>query len=111
MKRLITEADLRRLDRGARVVVERGTLVTPAARDYALVMGVELVDASPWPARPVAAPAGTGGAAACCGSCAQGGPCAGCGANGGGGASVTLGDGDWLVQVRGGKASARRVVP
>ncbi len=105
MKRLITEAELRRLGRGVRLVVERGTLVTPAARDYALVMGIELAEASPLPARSRAA-------TPCCDGCAHGGPCSGCGPGGGvSGATVSLGDGDWLVHVRGGKASARRVEP
>lgn len=104
MKRLITEDDVRRLERGARVVVDRDTLITPAARDHALLMGIEVAEAS-------RVGAGRASAAACCDSCAVGGTCsASCGAAGGV-AIAPLAEGDWLVQVRGGRASVRRIGP
>lgn len=93
MTRLITEADLRRLAPGARVAVGAGTLVTPAARDYALVAGIVLDDSA----------RERGRGASCCAACAGGGPCA-CGAK-----LPPLADGDWLVEVRGGVARARRI--
>jgi hypothetical protein len=105
MKRLITEAELRRLGRGARVAVERGTLVTPAARDYALVMGIELAEASPVPAPGLASAAASG----CCESCKSSRAGSGCGAIPI--ASLALGEGDWLVEVRRGQAVARRIAP
>lgn len=103
MKRLITEAELRKLPRGARVTVDRDTLVTPAARDYALWSGVELVEAgAPAPAKPC-----------CCAGCeASGGSCgASPSACGGGVALPKLSEGDWLVEVRGSAVTVRRVGP
>lgn len=38
-KRLITEADVRRLPAGAELVIEPGTLVTPSALDLAFARG------------------------------------------------------------------------
>lgn len=82
MKRLVTESDVRRMARGARIVVDRDTLVTPAARDFALLAGIEVVESA----------------------------CAVKPAAGGGGAELPkLGEGDWLVQVRDGRVTARRV--
>jgi len=80
VKRLVTEADVRRMARGARIVVDRETLVTPAARDAALLSGIEIVEAAAAP-KP-----------AC-----------------GGAELPKLGEGDWLVQVRDGRVTARRV--
>ncbi len=98
MKRLVTEADLRRLARGSRLVVDRDTLVTPAARDYALWAGIELAPAA-------------GGAApskACdCSGCATSGGANCCGEV----ALPRLGEGDWLVAVRGGSVTVRRISP
>ena len=103
MKRLVTEAELRKLPRGARVTIDRDTLVTPAARDYALWSGVLLVDANAPPAAK----------ACCCAGCAATG--SSCGASpaacGGGVALPKLGEGDWLVEVRGGALTVRRIAP
>lgn len=82
MKRLVTEADVRRMARGARLVVERDMIVTPAARDCALLAGIEVVESA----------------------CATK-PAGGCG----GAELPKLGDGDWLVQVRDGRVTTRRV--
>ncbi|MSR45551.1 MAG: hypothetical protein EXS13_00525 [Planctomycetes bacterium] len=116
MKSLLTELDLRRLAHGARVVVDRDTLVTPSARDYALQAGIELCEASRASAGQAAKSAAK---TTCCSACAAGGSggagtCAsGSGAACGGAAPSTpaLGEGDWLVQVRDGKVTARQIAP
>ncbi len=106
MKRLVTEADLRRLARGAKVVVDRDTLVTPAARDYALFAGIDLAEPAAGARRSVAsdvvATSGTSkGSCGCGGGCGSSGPIAG--------VTPPLADGDYLVQVRGGKVTVRRI--
>ena len=129
MKSLLTELDLRRLAHGARVVVDRDTLVTPSARDYALQAGIELCEAPRASAGQavlsVAKPsAKLSSKTTCCSACAAGGSCAagtcasGTGASGSaaacGGVAPSmpaLGEGDWLVQVRDGKVTARRIAP
>jgi hypothetical protein len=97
-RKLVTERDVQQLAAGARLEVGRDTLVTPAARDAALVRGVALVESATATA-PASAPAATerttAAAPTCCGSCATGG----------------LGDGDYLVTVRDGKAHVRKISP
>ena len=93
MKRLVTEADLRRLQPGARVAVDRDTLITPSARDYALQFGIEFA----------AAAAATAPRSTCCAACSSGSPC--------GGPACTPQDGDWFVEVRNGRAQWRRISP
>ncbi len=83
MKRLVTEADVRRMARGTRLVVERDMIVTPAARDVALVAGIEVIESA-------------------CATKPAGGVR-------GGAELPKLGEGDWLVQVRDGRVTARRV--
>ena len=92
-KRLITERDVARLSAGGTLEIGRDTLITPAARDLAFVRGIALVD----PATP---PAATG--RICCAGCSAGRPCAAA-------RWPALADGDWLLEVRGGRVRARRV--
>ena len=83
VKRLITERDVREAPVGSTLRVAPGCVVTPAARDLASLRRVRLEDAGE----------GAKGAAA---SLLEGG-------------SVDLPDGDWLLEVRGGKARLRRI--
>jgi len=92
-KKLITERDVTRLQAGGTLEVDRDTLITPAARDLAFVRGIALVD-------PARAPAAAG--RICCEGCSAGKPCAAA-------RWPALADGDWLLEVRGGRVRARRV--
>ena len=96
-KELITEADVRALARGARLVLGADAIVTPAARDLAFERGVRLVRAGD-------GVEGGGCGAACGGSC--GGP----GAAGGCTWSRMLAvDGTYVVVVKDGKARVARL--
>jgi hypothetical protein len=94
-RRLITERDVARLAAGSRIELERDTLITPAARDLAFVRGIKIGE-----------PAARAGAAipgkSCCPGCAAGRPCAAA-------KWPALADGEWLLEVRGGKVRARRI--
>jgi len=92
-KKLITERDVTRLQAGGTLEIDRDTLITPAARDLAFVRGIALVD-------PARAPAASG--RICCEGCSAGKPCAAA-------RWPALADGDWLLEVRGGRVRARRV--
>ncbi len=94
-KKLITERDVTRLQAGGTLEIDRDTLITPAARDLAFVRGIALVDPAPAPA-----PAASG--RICCEGCSAGKPCAAA-------RWPALADGDWLLEVRGGRVRARRV--
>jgi len=82
LKRLVTEREVLELSAGSRLVLPQGALVTPAARDAALVRGVELVEKRSSGAPPPAGPGPT---------------------------LAGLPDGEYLVELRGGKARIRRV--
>jgi hypothetical protein len=92
-KKLVTERDVTRLPAGGTLEIGRDTLVTPAARDLAFVRGIVLVD----PARATSA-----SGRICCEGCSAGKPCAAA-------RWPALADGDWLLEVRGGRVRARRV--
>lgn len=100
-KRLYTEADVRALARGARLVLGPDTLATPSALDAAFELGITVVrgDAS-------AVSSGNSGT-----SCACGGACGG----GSGGActwsKMLQGDATYVVVVSNGKASVARMTP
>lgn len=71
MKNLITDRDLLSGSVTGRIVLDGSVLLTPAARDRAARLGIEVVEAgAPVAAAPV--PCGR------CGSCACSGGCAGC---------------------------------
>ena len=94
MTRLITEADVLRLTRGSELRLAPGTLVTPAARDAAMLRGVTLRETSRESAKPaVNQRTGSEHPQGSCGSTCL----------------STLPDGDYLVEVRGGKPRIRRV--
>ena len=82
-KRLITERDVRGAPVGSTLRIAPGCVVTPAARDLASLRQVCLEEAE-------------GGAKGAAASLRDGG-------------SVDLPDGDWLLEVRGGKARLRRI--
>jgi hypothetical protein len=92
-RKLITERDVARLQAGGTLEIDRDTLVTPAARDLAFVRGIALVS-------PASALAASG--RICCAGCSSGKPCAAA-------RWPALADGDWLLEVRGGKVRARRI--
>jgi len=116
VRRLITDADLRAGRVSGPIVLDEGTLITPAARDRAAALGIPIVERG-------AAVASAGGAAApTCSRCGSGMQpvdpgCAGCGASPcacpghgvsasdavgpscGAGTPAALGDGLWLVRV------------
>ena len=132
MKKLITDRDVLDGSVSGRIVLDAETLITPAARDRAARMGLEIVEAggpgAGWHAIAPTAAAAAGcarcGKASCSGACAScsdaaPGNCARCGnaacscAGGlrlaaGGLNAATLGavpDGLYLVRVQGGVAS------
>jgi hypothetical protein len=132
VKKLITDRDVLDGSVSGRIVLDAGTLITPAARDRAARMGIEIVEAGApaggWHAIAPTAAAAAGcarcGGATCQGACAtcsnaSPGNCARCGnaacscAGGrrlasGGHNAATLGglaDGLYLVRVQGGVAS------
>jgi hypothetical protein len=84
-RRLVTERDVARLPAGARLELERDALVTPAARDLACARGIRL-EVEGGSAAAAAAPETSAG-------------------------WPKLEDGEWLVEVRGGKVRARRIAP
>jgi len=107
VKHLITDRDLSSGAVGRRIVLDANTLITPAARDRAARLGIEIVEqggaASAWHA---VAPA-VAAACARCGSAAC--TCAGAGLQlaAGAGHAATLGglpDGLYLVRVVAGRA-------
>ena len=102
MKRLITERDVAQRSAGTEIALDRDTVVTPAARDLAFIRGIRFVESGA-PARPVAAkcPGCSGGSGPC--TCPPGARCA---------SDVTkLADGDYLLEIRGGKPHIRRIGP
>ncbi len=101
-KRLYTEADVRALARGARLVLGPDTLATPSALDAAFELGVTIVrgDASPLSA----------GNSAVSGGCGCGGACGG-GAGGCTWSKMLSSDATYVVVVSNGKASVARMTP
>lgn len=93
MKRLVTERDVARLAPGSRLEMDRDTLITPAARDLAFVRQIEIVEPS------------TTKAPCTCAGCRAGTTCE-CEP-----AWPKLADGDYHLEVRGGKVRSRRVGP
>jgi len=75
VKQLITDRDLLSGAVTGRIVLDGSVLLTPAARDRAVRLGIEVVEAGAPVAAPVAAPCGRCGSCGCCGGC---GGCAGC---------------------------------
>lgn len=130
MKNLITDRDLLSGAVGRRIVLDGNTLITPAARDRAARLGIEIVEhgapATAWHALAPSAAAGCArcGKAGCAGACAtcpgaSPGACARCGSAScscagaglqivaGAGHAATLGglaDGLYLVRVVSGRA-------
>jgi len=89
-KRLITEQDVARLEAGSRLVVDRDTIVTPAARDLAYARGIDLAPADGPAAKREQAEQARNVAPLT-------------------GPWPTLPDGDYLLEVRNGRVRARRV--
>ena len=101
-KRLYTEADVRALARGARLVLGPDTLATPSALDAAFELGVAVVrgDASSISA----------GNSAVSGGCGCGGACGGA-AGGCTWSKMLSSDATYVVVVSNGKASVARMTP
>ncbi len=95
-RRLITERDVARLAAGAKILLDRDTIVTPAARDLAFARGIEVVEAAaPRAISPLASAPPAAASAATPDVPAGGWP--------------KLADGDYLLEVRDGRVRARRV--
>jgi hypothetical protein len=99
VKRLITERDVQQMAPGSRLELGRDTIVTPAARDLAFARRIELVEAG--------AAASTPDEKCGCSGCKAGKPCD-C-SRSAEGPWPRLADGDYLIEVRGGRVRVRRV--
>lgn len=98
-KELYTEADVRALPRGARLVLRAGTIATPAALDAAFERGIAVVregEATSAGAASSAAGCGCGGACSP-GSCTW--------------SKMLSSDATYVVVVSGGRASVARMTP
>jgi hypothetical protein len=104
MKRLITERDVQRIAAGGKLLLDRDTIVTPAARGHAITRGIELVGEAR--ATGAAPPKAEAAANTCgCHGCRFGAACD-CS-----GPWPKLPDGDYLLEVRDGRVRARRIAP
>ncbi len=112
MKRLITERDLVSGAVSGRIVLDGSTILTPAARDRAVRLGLEIVEAAPGGGWHAVAPTAAAPSAAPCPRCGNTTcSCSGAGlqlATGGCHAASlgALADGLYLVRVQGGQATA-----
>src|SRR5262249_51457055 len=100
MKRLVTERDVARLPAGARLELDADTLITPAARDLALVRGVKVIERQAERGGELAARGGGPGATHAGGNAR---------ARPGVGAPNSLPDGDYPVEVRDGQWRIRPI--
>jgi hypothetical protein len=98
-KELYTEADVRAMTRGSRLVLRAGALATPAALDAAFERGISVVREGETAAAGAASPAAGCG----CGSACSPGSCTW--------SKMLSSDATYVVVVSGGRASVARMTP
>lgn len=114
IRRLITDEDVRLGRVASPLVLDEGTLLTPAARDRALLLGYVIVERGALPPDPRSAAATPPSGAAAEASAGPAHPAAGgpCGASGSAGAatagwpSALPADGLYLLRVEGGRVAS-----
>jgi hypothetical protein len=102
-KRLYTEADVRALARGARLVLGPDTLATPSALDAAFELGIAVVRGDAGSVSAGNPGVSSAGSCGCGGACGNGGGCTW--------SKMLSSDATYVVVVSNGKASVARLTP